>query len=178
MILMITSGFLLASVSQAQERNQERVWQSPNAATAQTIGLTQIEVTYGRPSVRDRDIFSNDGLVPFGQVWRTGANESTAITFPDNVIIEGEFLAAGVYSLYTIPGEKDWTIIFNDKLSWGTQYDESADVLRVRVQSKRAHFVEQLMIYFEDVTPESGTLVIHWERVKVPVRIMPDRELD
>ena len=177
-ILIITSGLLLVSASQAQERNQERVWQSPNAATAQTIGLTQIEVTYGRPSVRDRDIFSSDGLVPFGQVWRTGANESTAITFPDNVIIEGELLEAGVYSLYTVPGEKYWTIIFNEKLSWGTQYDESADVLRVRVQSKRAHFVEQMMIYFEDVTPETGTLVIHWDRVKVPIRIMPDRELN
>lgn len=178
LLLTITACLLLTTLSHAQERNQERVWQSPNAATSQTIGLTQIEVTYGRPAVRERVVFSEEGLVPFGQVWRTGANESTAITFPDDVIVEGELLEAGVYSVYTIPGETYWTIIFNEKLSWGTQYDESADVLRVQVRSKEAHFVEQMMIYFEDVTPETGTLVIHWDRVKVPVRLMPDRELN
>ncbi len=177
-ISLIFMGLLITQACNAQERNHERVWQSPSAVTGQTIGLTQIEVTYGRPAVRDRAIFADDGLVPFGQVWRTGANEATAITFPDDVIIEGERLEAGVYSLYTIPGRNYWTIIFNEKLSWGTQYDESADVLRVQVRPKESHFVEQMMIYFEDVTPERGTLVIHWDRVKVPVRIMPDRDLD
>lgn len=177
-ISFLIVGLCLTQTSNAQERDHERVWQSPSAVTGQTIGLTQVEVTYGRPAVRDRVIFGEDGLVPYGEVWRTGANESTAITFPDDVIIEGELLEAGVYSVYTVPGEKDWTIIFNEKLSWGTQYDEASDVLRVQVRSKKAHFVEQMMIYFEDVTPETGTMVIHWARVKVPVRIMPDRELD
>ncbi len=153
----------------AQQRTTDRVWASPNASVAQTIGLTQVYLTYGRPAVRDRAIFGE--LVPFGEVWRTGANESTAIVFSGDVLIEGESLAEGTYSLYTIPGRNEWTIIINNKLSWGTQYDASEDVLRVTVQPEQSFHVEQMMFYFENVTENSGNLVLHWADVKVPVNI-------
>lgn len=177
-IFLIVSGLLLSQPATAQERNHERVWASPSAVAGQTIGLTQVEVTYGRPGVRERVLFAVDGLAPFDEVWRTGANESTVITFSDDIFVEGELVEEGVYSLYTIPGEDEWTIIINDKLSWGTQYDEAEDRLRVQVIPEESHFVEQMMIYFEDVTPESGTLYIHWGTTRVPVNLAPDRVLD
>jgi|AntRauTorckE6833_2_1112554.scaffolds.fasta_scaffold18251_2 hypothetical protein len=177
-ILFIFSGLLLSQSANAQERNHERVWVSPSAVVGQTIGLTQVDITYGRPSVNERVVFAADGLAPFGNWWRTGANESTVVTFSDDVFIEGELVEAGVYSIYTIPGEDEWTVIINDKLSWGTDYDEAEDRLRVQVTPEEAHHVEQMMIYFEDVSAESGTLYIHWDTVRVPVEIAPDREME
>ncbi len=172
-VIFTISIFLLGLVSShslvAQERTTDRVWASPNAAVSQTIGLTEILVTYGRPGVRDRDIFG--GLVPFGEVWRTGANESTVIVFGDDVLVEGEQVPAGTYSLYTIPGEDEWTVIINEKLSWGTQYDEAEDLLRVTVQPEESIHMEQFMIYFEDVTEHQGNLVLHWDNTRVPVTI-------
>lgn len=153
----------------AQERGNEKPRVSPNASVSQTIGTTEVSVTYGRPAVKDRDIFG--ALVAFDSWWRTGANESTAITFSDDVQIEGEEVEAGTYSLYTIPGEDEWTIIINEKLSWGTEYDKAEDVLRVNVEPTKAEHMEQFMIYFENVTKNSADCVIHWAETKVPFTI-------
>lgn len=170
--LAVLLTLLLINTVEAQERTTDRPMVSPNAAVDQTIGTTEVAVTYGRPSVNDRVIFGD--LVPFGDVWRTGANESTAISFSDDVLIEGERVEEGIYSLYTIPEEDGkWTIIINDKLSWGTQYDPNEDVLRVEVDAEEAHFVEQMMIYFEDIDEDQGSLVVHWADTKVPVTIEP-----
>ncbi|MCC5942408.1 MAG: DUF2911 domain-containing protein [Balneolaceae bacterium] len=168
-ILFAAATLFVTQNSFAQERTTDRVWASPNASVAQTIGLTEIYLTYGRPSVNDRQIFG--GLVPFNEVWRTGANESTAVVFSDDVLIEGELVPEGTYSLYTIPGEGEWTIIINNKLSWGTQYDAAEDFLRVTVQPEESFHMEQMMIYFENITNEGGHLVIHWDTTKVPLRI-------
>jgi len=167
-LCLLLVGLIIQPVH-AQERGLDEARISPNAEVSQTIGTTEVLVTYGRPGVRDRDIFG--GLVAYGRVWRTGANESTAIVFSDDVMIEGEEVPAGTYSLYTIPGEDEWTIIINEKLSWGTQYDESMDYARVTVQPEESYFVEQFMIYFEDVTDTSGELVLHWDNTKVPITI-------
>ncbi|MFU8812598.1 MAG: DUF2911 domain-containing protein [Balneolaceae bacterium] len=174
--ITIIAGLILtlAVHSQAQQRTTDRVWQSPNAAVNQTIGLTEVSLTYGRPSVRDREVFGS--LVPFDQVWRTGANESTAITFSDDVRLEGHHVEAGTYSLFTIPGEESWTIIINDRLVWGNRHDESADVVRFEVEPENSHFMEQMMIYFENITPDHADLVIHWDTTKVPIRIEPVAE--
>ena len=153
----------------AQERGSDEPRTSPNATVSQTIGTTEVLVTYGRPGVRDREIFG--GLVAFDEVWRTGANESTVIVFSDDVMIEGEEVPEGTYSLYTIPGEDEWTIIINEKLSWGTQYDESMDHVRVTTEPEESFYVEQFMIYFEDVSENSAEMVLHWDDVKVPVSI-------
>ena len=167
----ISVAILVAFPATAQERSNTSAKASPNAAVTQTIGTTQVSLTYGRPSVNDRVIFGD--LEPYDEVWRTGANESTAITFSDDVLIEGEPVDAGTYSLYSVPGEETWSIIINDKLSWGTQYDVSEDVLRVEVDAEESFFVEQMLIYFEDISAESGNMVIHWADTKVSVQIEP-----
>ncbi|WP_265765790.1 DUF2911 domain-containing protein [Fodinibius salsisoli] len=154
----------------AQERGNEEARVSPNATVSQTIGTNIISISYSRPSVNDREVFGGS-LVPFGEVWRTGANESTTITFSEDVTIEGQALAAGTYSLYTIPGEDQWTIIFNEKISWGTQYDENQDVIQVEVEPMEAEMMEQMMFYFTDITQTSGTAVLRWDDVKVPFTI-------
>lgn len=171
--LLSIAGILLATacfqIAHAQERTTDRIWQSPNAAVTQTIGLTEIHITYGRPSVRGRVIFGD--LVPYGEVWRTGANESTVIIFSDDVKIAGDPVPAGTYSLYTIPGVDTWTIILNHKLSWGTQYDSEEDFLRVEARPEKSQHMEQMMLYFENVTDHTGDLIIHWDDVKVSVPI-------
>lgn len=161
------------STATAQERANEKPRVSPNATVSQTIGTTTVRLTYGRPSVNDREIFG--GLVPYSKVWRTGANEATTIAFSNDVKVEGEPLEEGVYALFTIPGENEWTIIFNDiAKQWGAfDYDSSKDVLRVKVKPEKAYKVEQLMFYFTDVTKESAECVIHWDTVRVPFTISP-----
>lgn len=167
-LTVLIVGFLSQSAT-AQERGSDEARVSPNATVSQTIGTTEVMVTYGRPGVRDRDIFG--GLVAFGEVWRTGANESTALVLSDDVWIEGEEVSAGTYSIYTIPGTEEWTIIINEKLSWGTQYDESMDYVRVTAEPEESFNVEQFMIYFENVSENSGEMVLHWDDTKVPVTI-------
>lgn len=167
-LTFLIMGFMSLSAT-AQERGNDEARVSPNATVSQTIGTTEVLVTYGRPGVRDRDIFG--GLVPFGEVWRTGANESTVMVLSDDVMIEGEEVPEGTYSIYTIPGEDEWTVIINENSSWGTQYDESMDFVRVTVEPEESFNVEQMMIYFEDVSENSGELVIHWDDTKVPVTI-------
>jgi hypothetical protein len=145
---------------------------SPKATVSQTIGLTDIAVTYHTPSVKGREIWGK--LVPFGKVWRTGANEATTITFNDDVVVQGEKLAAGTYSLFTIPETHDnWTIIFNkDPKQWGAfEYKQEEDVLRVPVQAMPDNFHETLFFSFTNIKPSSGVLNINWEKIRIPIRI-------
>lgn len=161
--------FMMTATTFGQERANNKPRISPNAAVSQTVGTTDITITYGRPAVNNRTIFGD--LVPYNNVWRTGANEATALVVSDEVTIEGNKLDEGTYSLYPIPGKDKWSIIINDIMSWGTQYDAAGDVLRFTVKPQKADFREQLMFYFEDVTQESTTVVLHWETVKVPFTI-------
>lgn len=154
---------------QAQERGNDSPRVSPNAAVEQTIGTTQLRITYGRPSVRDREIFSDNGLAPYGEVWRTGANESTNVTVSGPVEVAGEMLQEGTWSLYTIPGSSEWTVILNRKLSWGTEYDESEDLFRVTVTPERVDHQEQFLITIDEVSEEEATLNLIWEDVRLPI---------
>ena len=153
------------------QRGTDEPRQSPNAVVGQTIGTTEVTVTYGRPSVRDRDIFG--ALVPYGEVWRTGANEPTVITFSDDVTVEGEAVSAGTYAFFTIPGDDAWTVILStDTAQWGAMaYDEGKDVVRVTVTPTEGDDMEMMTITFENVTATEGTLVLHWDETRVPVRI-------
>ena len=149
---------------------------SPNAHVMQTIGTTNVMVHYGRPAVKGRTIFASgeDALVPFGQVWRTGANEASTITFTEPVTVGGEPLAAGTYALFTIPDEDEWTVIFNRTAEqWGAfNYDDSQDVLRVTATPAMGNPVqEQFLITFENVTDTSADMVLAWDEVRVPVKI-------
>ena len=163
---------VLTAPAAAQERSNEEARVSPNAAVSQTIGTTEVRITYGRPSVNDRTVFAEDGLVPFGEVWRTGANEATTISVSDDVTVQGESLSAGTYSIYTIPGPDTWTLIFNDVANqWGTEYDEGEDVLRVEATPESGPQVEMMMFYFENVADGAGTGVLHWNETRVPFEI-------
>ena len=173
-ILGLFIVFFFASQATAQKRGNEEPRVSPNATVSQTIGTTQVTITYGRPSVKGRQVFG--GLEPYGEVWRTGANEATTITFSDDVLIEGEELKAGTYGLFTIPPEKgQWTVIFNNVPNqWGAfDYDSSKDALRVQVAPEEGRHMEQMMFYFENVSEDAGTCVMHWSNVKVPFTIEP-----
>lgn len=167
--LLILTILCMSNLAIAQERGSDEPRTSPNATVSQTIGTTDITISYGRPAVNDRKIFGE--LVPYGEVWRTGANESTALVVSEDVTIEGNELEAGTYSLYTIPNKNKWTIIVNSKLSWGTQYDKSQDVFRFQVEPQEADYMERLLFYFTDVSNESATVVIHWDNTKVPFTI-------
>lgn len=145
---------------------------SPRASISQTIGLTEVSVDYHTPSVRGREIWGK--LVPYGQVWRTGANEATTVTFSDDVVVQGEKLKAGTYSLFTIPETHDnWTIIFNrEPKQWGAfEYKPDLDELRVPVQALPSDFHETLFFSFTNIQRSSGTLNINWEKVRIPIKI-------
>lgn len=168
---LLAALFLLALPVTAQERDNDEPRASPNASIGQTIGTTDVTLTYGRPSMRDRDIFG--ALVPYGEVWRTGANEPTTITFSSDVTVEGEPVPAGTYALFTVPGEDAWTVILNSGTEqWGAmEYDEGQDVLRTEVTPMAGETMEMMTFSFEDVGETEGRLVLHWDDVRVPVTI-------
>jgi hypothetical protein len=167
---------------------------SPRASASQIIGTTEVVVTYGRPGVRGRAIFGewpekvegertlDDGrvrppgapVVPFGHIWRAGADEATLFSVNDDVMINGEILPAGRYSFHVIPGKDEWTLIFNkDEGQWGSfSYDKSKDALRVRTRAQWVNDVkERLTFGFDTVTDDEAVLYIRWEKVKVPFTI-------
>jgi len=147
---------------------------SPKATVTQTVGLTDVTILYCRPSVRGRAIWG--GLVPYDQVWRTGANEATTITFADDVTIEGTKLPAGTYGLFTIPGKDEWTVIFNKGAKqWGAyEYKQADDVLRIKVKPQATEFHELLTFAFPVVTTESANVAIVWEKLAVLFTIKVD----
>jgi hypothetical protein len=169
--LFLTFALLLtADLSFAQERGKgDRP--SPNASVSQDIGSTTVSITYGRPGLKGRSLST---LAPEGKVWRTGANESTAITFSDDVMVGDAEIAAGTYSLYTIPGES-WTFIINNKLSWGTQYDESEDVARIPAATtmSNAPQMERFTIYFDNLSSTGAHLILRWgtAMAAVPIKL-------
>jgi hypothetical protein len=147
---------------------------SPHARVEETVGVTDFSVDYHRPSVKNRRIWG--GLVPYDEIWRAGANEPTLVSFSTPVKVEEQPLAAGTYSLYFIPGEKQWTAVFNRFTEgWGTySYDPAEDVLRVRVAPHQAEMQERLLYAIEDATDSAATLAMRWEALRVPVRIAID----
>lgn len=145
---------------------------SPESTVKQAVGLTDVTVTYSRPSAKGRKVFGE--LVPMNEMWRTGANASTKITFSEPVKIEGNAVPAGQYALYAIPGAQEWTIVLHKNLTlWGTGgYNEAEDLLRVKVKPvAKQDFVETFTIDFSDFTATSAHLNLIWENTEVPVKI-------
>ena len=145
---------------------------SPLSEVKETVGLTDISIVYSRPSVKERVIFGD--LVPYGKLWRTGANMATKITFSEDVKIEGKELAAGSYSFFTIPGESEWTLIFNTVADQpgSAQYDESKDALRVTVSSEKMQgSVETLMIGINSIRNDHAYLLVAWENTIVGAKV-------
>lgn len=148
---------------------------SPAARVQQTVGLTEIAVSYHRPGVGGRKIWG--ALVPYGEVWRSGANENTTISFSSDVKIAGKPLRAGTYGLHTIPTAKDWTVIFSTATtSWGSfTYDQKEDALRVTVTPRALPAMEERLAYrFDEPTATKVTLTLAWEKLGVPIPIEVD----
>ena len=147
---------------------------SQRAVATQRIGLTDITINYCRPLVNGREIWGK--AVPYGNVWRSGANENTTISFSDDVSIEGHALPAGTYGLHTIPTADQWTIIFSkNSTSWGSfSYDEKEDALRVTVKPHAAEFEEALAYTFGELKPDSTAATLRWEKLAVPFHISAD----
>jgi hypothetical protein len=173
---VLIAGLLTIDVAMAQER-AKGVRPSPNATVSQDIGTTTVTVTYGRPGLKGRTL---ESLAPAGAVWRTGANEATTITFSDDVMFGGEEVAAGTYTLYTVPGDK-WMVILNTNLTrddgtpmWGAYgYDESTELLRIpaAVTTTEAPNMEWFTIYFDTLTDTKAHLNLHWGTTMAAVPI-------
>jgi hypothetical protein len=172
---------------------------SQKARVMQTIGVTDITITYSRPAVKGRTIFADapaamaaraqgeatldnqndrkpgEPIVPYNHVWRAGANEATLFEVTDDVVINGQPLKAGSYSMHAVPGKDEWTIIFNsDPGQWGSfTYDSKKDALRVKTKPVMvADNQEWLMYSFDPVTENSAQVNIRWEKINVPFTIV------
>jgi len=147
---------------------------SQHAQVMQRIGVTDITINYHRPLVNNRKVWG--GLVPYGQVWRAGANENTTITFSDPVMIDDKPLEAGTYGLHMLPTADDVTVIFSKTSSaWGSfTYNEKEDALRVTVKPKAAEMRNALTYDFDDVQPQSTVVVMTWEKLAVPFKVAVD----
>ena len=173
LVLAVTFG---GTVVFAQSPRIEFPAPSPACTLKQRVGLTDIEIVYSRPSMKGRKIFGEDGVVPYGKVWRTGANNATKITFSTPVKINGTQIAAGTYALYTIPGDGEWTIILNKGVGKsGTQYDEKEDVVRFKATARDLPIsLETLVIEFNHIRDESAVLNIAWENTVVSLNLQLD----
>lgn len=141
---------------------------SPTGTIKQSVALSEISIEYSRPSVKDRVIYGD--LVPFGKLWRTGANASTKITFGEDVKIEGNVVPAGTYALYTIPDKDEWTMILNKNLTlWGSDgYKQEEDQLRFKGKSTPlANKVETMTFNIGDITSTSAVISLDWEQTRV-----------
>jgi hypothetical protein len=144
---------------------------SPSAKMMQTVGMTEVIIDYSRPGMKGREIFG--GLVPYKEIWRTGANAATKITFSSDVIIEKNELKAGTYALYTIPSETEWTIIFHKNLTSNTgNYNVEEDVLRFNVKSSQMdNAVETFTIGVSNIGLGTANIDISWENTMVSLAI-------
>lgn len=186
--LMVIFCFILVLALPAAAQNNKKqngdksnAWNkevrvSPKAFVTQTIGKTDIEISYSRPGVKGREVWG--GLVPYDKVWRAGANEATKITFGSDVLINGKKLTAGSYGFFTIPSKDEWTVIFNKVADqWGAfEYNQAEDALRIKVKPQPAEFHEWLEYTFSDMKvnkKESNSAVINlvWGKLKVPISV-------
>ena len=155
---------------------------SPASEVEQMVGLTEIEIEYSRPSMRGREVFGN--LVPFGKVWRTGADNSTKISFDTDVIISGKTIQSGTYSIFSIPNKESWEIIFySDVELWGVPRDWSenkivfSSMFDVK-KLKKSNTVETFTISFNDLTNNDVNMSISWENTSVDIKIeVPTRSM-
>ena len=196
--LLAVSLFVLATAGYASAQAVRVPRPSQKASVMQTIGVTDVTITYSRPGVKGRTIWGDAPpeyeatakgestldnqntrpkgmvIVPYGHVWRTGANEATQFVVTDDVLINGQKLSAGSYSLHTIPGKEEWTIVFNGTANqWGSfSYDEKKDTLRVKAKPQWVADSQEWLEYsFDPVTDNSAQVNIRWEKIRVPFTV-------
>lgn len=174
-LVVVLSGWFMVFGLQAQTPNIDFPAASPACTLKQRVGLTDIEITYSRPGVKGRVIYG--GIVPYGQVWRTGANEATKITFSTPVKLDGHDVPAGTYALFTIPGEDQWTIILNkDANQWGAfHYQPKDDLIRFTVNPVSiGESIETFTIEFNRIRDESALINLVWDTTVVPIHLKVD----
>ena len=195
--LLILLGATFATAQQPQAQYKP-LYPSQKASVMQTIGVTDVTITYHRPAIKGRTIFADappsmetrakgdatldnqnerkpgEPIVPYNHVWRAGANEATIFQVTDDVLINGQPLKAGTYSLEAIPGKDEWIIIFNnDSGQWGAfTYDSKKDALRVKAKPQPVQENQELLMYnFDPVTANTATVNLRWEKVNVPFTV-------
>ena len=165
--LMFAATLLFAAIAPAAAQQKPPL--SPPGQAAVTIGAASITIDYARPSMRGRKIMGE--LVPYGKVWRTGANAATTLKTTAAMEIGGTLVPAGTYTLYTLPGEKAWKLIINKQTGqWGTQYSEAQDLARVDLNvGATAAPVEQFTITLTGTGAAAGLLTMEWENTKLTI---------
>ena len=194
LILLVTTS----ATAQQPQAQFKPLYPSQKASVMQTIGVTDVTITYHRPAIKGRTIFADappsmearakgdatldnqnerqagEPIVPYNHVWRAGANEATVFQVTDDVLINGQRLKAGTYSLEGIPGKDEWTIIFNsDSGQWGAfTYDAKKDALRVKAKPQPVPQSQEWLMYtFDPVTANTATVNLRWEKVSVPFTV-------
>lgn len=198
LIILLGAGCWGHAFAQTPQLAIKPIRPSQKASVMQTIGVTDITITYSRPPVKGRPIFADappdmearhkgeatldnqnerkpgEPIVPYNHVWRAGANEATLFQVTDDVLINGQPLKAGSYSMHAIPGKDEWTIIFNnDPGQWGSfSYDAAKDALRVKTKPQAAGDNQEWLVYtFDPVTENSAQVNLRWEKVRVPFTV-------
>jgi Protein of unknown function (DUF2911) len=162
--LTLFSGLIFSFITSCAQEPRS----SPAAKASGKAGNANISISYSQPSVKGRKVWGD--LVPYGKVWRTGANEATTFEVDNNVKVEGQALPKGKYALFTIPGENEWTVIFNKTSEqWGSfRYNQEDDALRVKVKpAKSAAFTEMMTFNVAN----DGKVILRWENVEVPFKV-------
>ena len=198
LIILLGAGCWGHAFAQTPPLQIKPIRPSQKASVMQTIGVTDITITYSRPPVKGRPIFADappdmearhkgeatldnqnerkpgEPIVPYNHVWRAGANEATMFQVTDDVLVNGQPLKAGTYSMHAIPGKDEWTIIFNsDAGQWGSfTYDAAKDVLRVKTKPQTASDSQEWLVYtFDPVTENSAQVNLRWEKMRVPFTV-------
>lgn len=173
----VLAGVLLMTASAAQAQLSTPA-ASPKSTVQQRVGLTDVTVTYSRPSTKGRAIFG--GLVPFGKRWRTGANQTTTIKFSDEVTVEGKKVPAGEYGIYTIPDKAEWVVVLSKDTKRGADVEkfmDDQDVARFTIKPyKLGTKVETFTINFSDVTPATAAVDMQWELTGAKFKVVADVE--
>jgi hypothetical protein len=170
----VAAGILSTALASAQQ-GLTLPRPSPNATVTQMVGVTEVAIHYSRPGVKGRKVWGE--LVPYGEVWRTGANENTTISFSTPVKVDGHELPAGLYGLQTLPTATDWTVIFSkDADQWGAfSYKPEHDALRIQAKPEAVADGEERMIFtFEDITDNAAKVVLRWEKLKLQFGVEVD----
>ena len=165
----------LLPVAQASAQNESSVKASQTGSVSQEVGKTKILITYDRPVARGRELFGS--LVKWGETWTPGANWATTIDLSENVTVDGQSLNKGKYSIWSIPGAEQWTLIFSKKdRVFHRTYPEGDDALRIQVKPAAGEHMETLAYYFPVVGPDSAVVHIHWGPTVVPFTIRTTKQ--
>jgi hypothetical protein len=161
------SVFLVLFLIEATAQQLVTPRSSPDATVTQMVGVTKVSIDYGSPAVNKRVIWGE--LVPYNEVWRTGANELTTITFDDPVKINGTELPAGTYGIHSVPRKDEWDIIFSKdaRIDGPSTFNNEKEILRVKAKPEEHHFMERMTFLFTDVTDNSAVVNLLWDKIKV-----------